>query len=230
MIYAGIVAGGTGSRMGADVPKQFLEIGGKPIIVHTVSRFLSVEEISCVYAAVHPEWLDYSMKLIEKYFSDEPRVKIIAGGSDRNSTVFNIINKIKSENGIYDNDIILTHDAVRPFVTAEIIRKNISCLCESYACTTAVSAVDTILQSSDGHVVSNTLPRNQLYHAQTPQSFNISRLIAAYDSLSDDEKSTLTDTCSIFSVKGLSVRIVDGDAKNIKITTPSDLKIAEAFV
>ncbi|MDO5125687.1 MAG: 2-C-methyl-D-erythritol 4-phosphate cytidylyltransferase [Ruminococcus sp.] len=227
MIFAGIVAGGTGTRMGADIPKQFLKIGGKPIIMCTLEKFLDFRDIDRIYLGVHPDWVDFTKELIETYYLDDKRIVIVNGGQDRNSTVFNIINSIISEYGCNDDDIILTHDGVRPFVTTEIIAENIKTAQSYNACGTFISSVDTIIRSVDGKTVSDVPFRHEMFQAQTPQSFNISRLREVYASLTDDEKSKLTDTCSIFTVKGLPVHIVKGDVLNMKITTANDLKIAD---
>lgn len=229
MIFAGIVAGGTGTRMGADKPKQFLEIGGKPIIIHSLMKFLAVDEIDRIYLGVHPDWIDYTDNLIKQFGLDSNRIEIVKGGNDRNSTVFNIIDCIIAENGKNADDIILTHDAVRPFVTREIILDNIACASKKSACGTYISAVDTVIRSADGEIVTVVPSRAEMFQAQTPQSFNISRLCEVYSSLTDDEKARLTDTCSVFTTKGLPVHIVKGDVTNIKITTANDLIIAEAF-
>ncbi len=230
MIYAGIVAGGTGSRMGTDIPKQFLCLKDKPIIIHAILKFLSVSKIDKIYIAVHPDWIEYTNDLLSKHLESTDNICVIEGGIDRNSTVFNIINYINENIGISDDDIILTHDAVRPFVSEKIILDNIKGAKRYSACTTAISAVDTILQSSDNTVITKTPPRKQMYHAQTPQSFSISYLIETYNTLTDDEKSSLTDTCSIFTAKKIPVYIVNGDVSNFKITTPFDLKIAQAVI
>ena len=120
MIFAGIVAGGTGTRMGASMPKQFLDLCGKPILIHTIERFLGIDKIDKIYIGVHPDWTEYCFDLIKKYDLDLNKISIVVGGSDRNSTVFNIINEIIFENGSSDDDIILTHDAVRPFINSRI--------------------------------------------------------------------------------------------------------------
>ncbi len=227
MIFAGIVAGGTGTRMGADIPKQFLTLCGKSIIIHTIEQFLTVSRIDKIYLGIHPEWTEYCDDLLIKYKLPKDRISIVGGGIDRNSTVFNIIKQIISDFEIGTNDIILTHDGVRPFVTKDIIIKNIKTASQYGACGTYIQAIDTIIQSSDGITVSNVPERSQMFQAQTPQSFNIAKLIKAYASLSESEKSMLTDTCSIFTAKGLPIRIVEGDSYNIKITTAKDLKLAE---
>lgn len=230
MIFAGIVAGGTGSRMGADIPKQFIELGGRPILIYTIEKFLQVSEIDKVYVGVHSEWIDYTNRLISKFFPNSSKTCIVAGGNDRNSTVFNIVDKIKSEYEISDNDIILTHDGVRPFVSRDIILENIKSTIKYNACTTAITAIDTLLYSEDNLTITSTPPRNKMYHAQTPQSFNLRNLLEVYCSLNDGEKALLTDTCSIYTAKGLPVKIVNGDVSNIKITTPFDLKIANSLI
>lgn len=176
MIFAGIVAGGTGTRMGADIPKQFLKIGEKPIIVHTISRFLENKNIEKIYLGVHPDWIEYTNKILSEYNLDNSRISIIKGGTDRNSTVFNIIDLIVNEYNINDSDIILTHDGVRPFVTQKVINNNIDAALKYGACGTYIPAVDTIIRSQDGNIVSEVPPRPEMFQAQTPQSFNILKL------------------------------------------------------
>ncbi|MGN1133460.1 MAG: 2-C-methyl-D-erythritol 4-phosphate cytidylyltransferase [Oscillospiraceae bacterium] len=229
MIYAGIVAGGTGTRMGANIPKQFLELCGKPIIIHTIEKFAAIKKIDRIYIGVHSDWTDYLYELINKYHLNKDKISVICGGSDRNSTVFNIIFKIEKDNGINDNDIIITHDGVRPFITADIINDNIKAAEKYDACGTYISAIDTIVQSDDGKTVKNTLPRSEMYQAQTPQSFKITKLLAIYDSLTEYQKQLLTDTCSVFTVKSLPIHIVKGSPLNIKITTANDMITGEAI-
>ncbi len=227
MIFAGIVAGGTGTRMGADIPKQFLKIGEKPIIIHTISRFLENKNIEKIYLGVHPDWIEYTNKILSEYNLDNSRISIIKGGTDRNSTVFNIIDLIVNEYNINDSDIILTHDGVRPFVTQKVINNNIDAALKYGACGTYIPAVDTIIRSQDGNIVSEVPPRPEMFQAQTPQSFNILKLKNTYKSLTEVEKEKLTDTCSVFTIKGLPIHIVEGDVLNMKITTAHDLKIAD---
>lgn len=227
MIYAGIVAGGTGTRMGADMPKQFLDLCGKPIIIHTIEKFIKIKAIDRIYVGVHPEWIEHCKDLIAKFDLDKKRISILPGGHDRNSTVFNIIEKINSDNKLTNDDIIITHDGVRPFVTEQIILDNISMLKTHDACGTYISAVDTIINSADGKTVTAVPPRNEMYQAQTPQSFKALKLLDVYNSLNDTEKAQLTDTCSIFTIKGLPVHIVNGNSINIKITTAKDLELAK---
>ena len=229
MIFAGIVAGGCGSRVkSAVIPKQFIEIGGVPIILRTVKAFLSVAEIDMVYVGIKPDWHEYTDKLFERFGIDKKRVRVIDGGADRNGTVMNIANAISAEYGENEKDIILTHDAVRPFVTEKIIRDNISAMSKHSACGTYMPAADTIIRS-DGEKVRETLNRSELYQAQTPQTFRLGELRRNYYSLSEEQNKKLTDTCSVFTACNEDIYLVVGDAMNFKITTDSDLRMANAL-
>lgn len=227
MIFAGIVAGGSGTRMkSVGVPKQFIRILGKPMIIYTVQKFAEQRHINDIYIGIKPDWHEFMDQLLEEYQIDRQRVHVIDGGSDRNETVMNIVSAIKAKHRVKKGDIILTHDAVRPFVTEKIIEDNIIGALKYSACGTYVKCIDTIIRSNDAETVDSTLDRSTLYRAQTPQSFDITLLDKYYNQLDDEQKSRLTDTCSIFTSVGEKIHIVDGDVINIKITTENDLIIA----
>ena len=155
MIYAAILAGGKGSRMGStDVPKQFLELDGKPIIIHTIEKMLMCDRFEKVIIGINPDWKSYCEDLIAKHIGDNDKIIVCAGGADRNGTLTNVIDVIDGINGIGDDDIIVTHDAVRPFVTKRIIEDNIDAALKYGACDTVVPATDTIVRSDEGKVIS----------------------------------------------------------------------------
>ena len=227
MIFAGIVAGGSGTRMkNVGVPKQFIRILGKPMIIYTVQKFAEQRHINDIYIGIKTDWHEFMDQLLEEYQIDRQRVHVIDGGSDRNETVMNIVSAIKAKHRVKKGDIILTHDAVRPFVTEKIIEDNIIGALKYSACGTYVKCIDTIIRSNDAETVDSTLDRSTLYRAQTPQSFDITLLDKYYNQLDDEQKSKLTDTCSIFTSVGEKIHIVEGDVINIKITTENDLIIA----
>lgn len=231
MIYGAILAGGIGSRMKlADMPKQFLPLGDKPIIMHTLEKFLISTRLDKVYIGVHPSWISYLNDLIEKHIEDDSRIHVVAGGTDRNSTIFNIINAIEENQGINEDDIVVTHDSVRPFITLRILEDNIDAALEYGACDTVVGATDTIVESRDGISISNIPPRKYMYQGQTPQSFNINKLKGLYTDLSNKEKKDLTDACNIFVKRDEYVHLVKGEVSNIKITTVNDYEIAQAMI
>ena len=230
MVFGAILAGGKGTRMGIDKPKQFLMLGEKPIIIHTIEKFMLCEEIEQIFVGVHPDWIDYMEDLISKYIQNDRLVILVPGGTDRNGTIFNIVDEIEKRYGESEEHIIVTHDSVRPFVTLRIIEENIDAALKYGACDTVVSAVDTIVCSKDNNMISEIPDRRYMFQGQTPQSFNIILLKKLYHDLSDEEKSILTDACKICVVRNVPVKLVRGEVSNIKITTMDDMKIAQAMI
>lgn len=232
MIFAGILAGGTGTRMNVtNMPKQFLMLGKKPIIIHTVEKFLLCNKIDIVYLGVHKDWVNYCEELIEKYIETRKnKIRIIEGGEDRNGTIMNIINDIEKEYPNESNSIIVTHDAVRPFVSLKIIEENIEGAKEYGACDTVIPATDTIVKSENGIDITEIPNRKFLYQGQTPQSFKLSILKELYNRINEDDKRELTDACKICVINGKNVKMVYGDSLNIKITTIEDYTIAQAIL
>ncbi len=215
----------------ADMPKQFLPLGDKPIIIHTVEKFLTCSKFERVYIGVHPDWINYMNDLIEKHLGLlKEKVKVVAGDSDRNGTILNIVTAIEEDFGESDEHIIVTHDAVRPFVTLRMIEENVEAAKKHGAADTVVAAVDTIVVSDDGKFITNIPERRRMYQGQTPQSFNINIFKKLYNSLTEEEKGVLTDACKICVVRNHPVYLVEGSYTNIKVTTPGDYKIAQAMV
>lgn len=233
MIYAAILAGGKGTRMGnTEIPKQFLNIGEKPIIIHTIEKFVLCLRIDKIIVITPAQWIEHTIDIIRKYIPLEisNKVHVCEGGTDRNESIMNGIKYIEDNYGINDEDIIVTHDSVRPFITHRIIEENIDMAIEYGAVDTVVPAIDTIVESIDNNTISNIPRRDFMYQGQTPQTFNIKKLVRLYNSLIDSEKEILTDAAKIFVVKGEKVKLVKGELFNIKITTPYDLKLANALV
>lgn len=231
MIFGAILAGGIGSRMNiADMPKQFLMLGNKPIIIHTVEKFLLCKKFDKIYIGVHPDWFLYMTDLIKKYELDVDKLVLVNGGKDRNSTIFNIIKHIRENYEKNDNDIIVTHDAVRPFVTERIIEENIDTALKYGACDTVINATDTIVVSENDKTIDNIPNRKNMYQGQTPQSFKINLIYDLYNDLNEEEKEILTDACKICAVRNYPVYLVKGEVSNLKITTITDYKIANVMV
>lgn len=232
MIYAGILAGGKGTRMGLqEKPKQFLELGSRPILIHTIEKFLMVPEIDVIAVGVHPDWVTYAEDLIEKYLSPyQERILIVEGGSDRNGTIKLLIEGLSAVAPIDSEAIIVTHDSVRPFVSIKSIQENIR-LAQSYdAVDTVVEATDTIVQSTDGLLITDIPERRFLYQGQTPQTFKMQDFLELYEQLEPAQAELLTDACKIFVVNNKRVALARGDYSNIKITTVTDLKIARSMI
>lgn len=228
MIFGVIVAGGVGSRMGADIPKQFLDLDGCPIIVHTLKAFLKCQRLDQIYMGVHPEWVDHMAELVRGYVPAEmqQRVHLVSGGGERNDTIMNVIAQIETDFGKNEKHYIITQDGVRPFVSQRLIEANIDAVLEYDAVDTAIPAVDTIIVSDDGMFIDDIPERKYLYQSQTPQSFRMDLLKDLYEGLTPEEKSILTDARKICTVRQVPVHIVPGEISNMKITTAMDYKIA----
>lgn len=231
MVYGVILAGGVGKRMGGgDKPKQFYNIGGKPIIIHTIEKFVLMSEFERILVLTPRDWIEYTSKLIEKHIGANGRVVVLEGGKTRNETLMNAINYIDLEHKLNEETIIVTHDAVRPFVTGRIISENINAMEACDACDTVIPATDTIVESVDDTLISNIPNRKYLYQGQTPQTFKAMKLKTIYESLTEEEKDVLTDAAKIFVIRGEKVCLVLGETFNIKITYPFDLTVAEALI
>lgn len=232
MNYGVVVAGGIGTRMGSDKPKQFLTIGDKPVIVHTVEKFVICNDFAKVIVLTPADWIEYTRDIMKKHLGENMmnRIALVQGGETRNETIMNAIAHIESEYGLDEDTIIVTHDAVRPFVTSRIIRENID-MAEKFGATdTVFPATDTIVESQDGDVISFIPDRSKLYQGQTPQSFRAKELRDTYMSLTEDEKNILTDATKIYVLKGKPVKLIMGESFNIKITYPYDLTVAESLL
>lgn len=230
MVYGVVLAGGVGKRMGNDKPKQFLTVGGKPILIHTLEKFIVFPEFDKVIVLCPEAWSAQTKSLIKKHIGENDKVVVINGGETRNDTIMNAIKYIDSEGNLDDETIIVTHDSVRPFVTHRILADNVKAAKEFGACDTVIAATDTIVQSLDNTIISEIPDRSKMYQGQTPQSFKAKKLRTLYESLTQEEKDILTDAAKIFVVKGEKVQLVEGEVFNIKVTYPYDLRVAEALL
>ena len=231
-VYAAILAGGSGSRMGnPDKPKQFWEMGDRPVIAHTVEKFCLVSQFEKVIVLSPESWINQTRDILKRFmpqFID--KIVVIAGGAERNDTIMNAIAYIEGSFGLADGDIIVTHDAVRPFVSYRIIEDNIEAARKYGACDTVIPATDTIVQSVDGELIGSIPQRSEYYQGQTPQSFNAKMLKGLFAELTDDEKAILTDACKICVLKGHPVALVRGSVSNMKLTYTNDMRIARAML
>ena len=231
MVFGVILAGGMGSRMGnVEKPKQFLTVGEKPIIIHTLEKFFVMDEFEKIVVLCPNEWVSHTKNLVKKYLPQNEKIVVIAGGTTRNETIMNSIGYIEENYGLQEDTIIVTHDSVRPFVTHRIIMDNIKAAMKSGACDTVIAATDTIVESQEGAKISFIPDRSKMYQGQTPQSFNAKKLKDLYLGLDEEEKEILTDAAKIFVMKGEDVSLVEGEVFNIKITYPYDLKVAETLL
>lgn len=225
MIIAVILAGGRGTRMkSTQFPKQFLTIGGEPILRLTVDKFLCSSRIDRIVVAAPSVWLSHTKDLLKGLGYE--KVSVCAGGATRQESLYNALTFIQQEFSAPDDTIIVSHDVARPFVTLRIIEDNIDAMADADAVDTVVSASDTIVQSVDGKTVSDVPERSQMYQGQTPQTFRLRQFTDIYSTLSETYLAKVTDAVRILAEHGCKVRMVQGELFNIKITTEYDLGLA----
>jgi 2-C-methyl-D-erythritol 4-phosphate cytidylyltransferase len=224
-----IPAAGLGTRMAPvgkkGVPsKQFFEIQGVPIVIHTLRVFARNNQISQIVVALRKNEIERFTRQLEKEKLNA-KVELVEGGEHRQESVANALAHLKAAPG----DIVLVHDAVRPFVDDEIIANVIHEAEKHGAAIAGLPAVDTIKQverAAEGAIITSTIPRERVVQAQTPQGFRYELIKRAFDSAMADSFSG-TDEASLVERLGESVWVVMGSARNIKITTPADMELAE---
>lgn len=230
MICAGILAGGTGTRMGAGLPKQFLELDGVPILIRTVKVFLDAGCFDRIYVAVTSGWEEYASELISRSFGQESIIEVITGGSDRTGSILCVIDAMervcKAQGEDVGNMMLVTHDAARPFATGRMIAESIREAGRTGCAGTAIPAVDTVFVSADGVGIDDIPPRREMFQMQTPQTFRVGLFQKALASLDDAQRKEVTDVCGVFVRAGMDVSFVRGDRSNVKITEPADMALA----
>ncbi|MDF2802142.1 MAG: 2-C-methyl-D-erythritol 4-phosphate cytidylyltransferase/D-ribitol-5-phosphate cytidylyltransferase [Anaerocolumna sp.] len=230
-VFGVVLAGGLGSRMGnTDTPKQYMDLGGKPVIIHTIEKFHIHPEIENIVVLCPKAWVKHTENLLKKYISNLDSIHVIEGGDTRNETIMSAIGFIEEKYGLYEDTIIVTHDSVRPFISHRIISDNISCAKKYGACDTVIPSSDTIVRSDDGGYITDIPERKFMYQGQTPQSFKAKMLKEMFLALNEEEKNILTDAAKILVLKGQKVYLIQGEVSNIKITYPFDLRVAQALL
>jgi 2-C-methyl-D-erythritol 4-phosphate cytidylyltransferase len=233
-----VPAAGLGTRMASPprakekkpATKQFTELGGVPILIHTLRKFVASPEVSEIYVALRGNEIEGFRARLEKDAKDILRKKIhlVEGGEHRQHSVANAIRSVSAN----DDDVVLVHDAVRPFVTEEIIHDVIRAAQKYGAAIAGVPAVDTVKQverTSDGALITATIPRERVVMAQTPQGFRYDVIKKAFDEAAADGF-VGTDEASLVERSGHAVAVVMGSARNIKITAPADMELAEFYL
>lgn len=230
MIFAAMLAGGTGTRMELEKPKQFEIVGDKPILAHSIQKFLEVDDIDKIIVSSPKEYIETTKNLIEEYFNNNPRLSVIQGGETRNGTILNSIDYVKSNYKDDEDPILITHDASRIFVSPKLIKNSILELENHDAASPVIPAIDVIFESKQEGKLTDIPLRKFLVHSQTPQSFKINKFLEIYQDLSAEEITKLDEAMMLFFLRDGDISLFEGDPINFKITRKVDLKIAEAYL
>lgn len=233
MNIAIIFAGGVGKRLAnennSSIPKQFLKINNKPIIIHTLELFQEHEEIDKIYIAIHPEYFEYMQKLVRHYYITKT-AGIVKGGATGQESIYKALKLAQQENS--DNDIVLIHDGVRPNITSKVISANIECAKQKGNAITCTSCQETILISKNGINPEQVPYRKNTYSAQAPQSFKLGAIVEAHKEMQkiNPNYDDIVDSCTLLKTLGQQTYMVDGNRGNIKITTIEDLYLLRALI
>jgi len=221
-VCAVVPAGGTGTRMGGTVPKQFLELNGKPILYYTLKTLQDCGIISELILVV-PE-KEYDNACTDWLGKPEIVTKVVVGGKKRQDSVYNGFCELSPQ-----TEIVLVHDGVRPFLSHQMIQESVDAAREYGAAITAIRVNDTIKKVEDSGLVSKTVDRDGLWRVQTPQVFRYELLEEAFKK-ANSEKFYGTDEGTLIEHLGKPVKVVEGSEQNIKITRPEDLRLSEIFI
>lgn len=219
-----IMAAGSGTRMGSDTPKQFLEVNGEPILWHTLKAFNDNKSVDAIYIVTNRSYFN---KVNEVSAEFEKVIDLVEGGETRQESVFNGLKYLK-KNGMIDEDIVLIHDAARPLVSDEIITNNVLACEKEGAVVTSISASDSIVRSTDNETISQSENRKEIYQNQTPQTFKLGIVYSAYKKF-ENELTKYTDDGQIVFAYGQKIHLVNGSKLNFKVTTPEDLEMVKAL-
>jgi 2-C-methyl-D-erythritol 4-phosphate cytidylyltransferase len=221
-----VLAGGVGSRIGADVPKQLLEIGGRTILGHAIAAFDSHPEVDEVIVMMAPGFVDRARGIVESGGYTKVSV-VLEGAETRSGTTVRALDQLGDE-----ECNVLLHDAARPLVTRRIISDCIEALHDHRAVNVAVPSADTIIEVTAENTIAAVPPRALLRRVQTPQAFRASVIKAAYARAEGDHGFTATDDCSVVLryLPEEPIWVVTGDERNLKVTTPTDLALAESLL
>lgn len=227
MNIAIILAAGSGTRIKqSKIPKQFIEIDKKPIVIYTFEKFMNNENIDEIIIVCHPDWIEYLNQAMDRFKYSTNYTHITAGGLTRNDSIKMGLNYINKNLKIKSDDIVLTHDGARIFISSKTINENIEWAKKFGSVGTVVPSTDTIVCSLNGQKIDSIPNRNHLFNSQTPQSFSLEILNDIYH----DNSSDTSDACTLAVKKGYDVYIVNGEHSNIKITTDFDIEILETMI
>ncbi len=224
-----IFAGGVGKRMHSkDIPKQFLKMHDKPIIIHTLELFESNPEIDAIVISCVRDYMGYMNELVNKYNLKKVQ-SIVPGGSTGQESIFNGL-KAAEKIGNRKKDIVLIHDGVRPLINAKTIHDNIESVKQHGSAITSVKAKETIVVVDDDEAISSVNDRPHSRLARAPQSFYLNDILTAHETALRENRKDFIDSCSMMTFYGKKLYLVDGPQENIKITTPDDFYTMRALL
>lgn len=224
-----VFAGGTGQRMNTKTkPKQFLELNGKPIIIHTIDNFERHPQIDAVIVVCLEDWIPYMQEILNRYRIEKVNW-VVPGGATGQQSIRKGLDTLWSDDTVPKDAFVLIHDGVRPLINSELISRNIACAEQYGNAITVTPASETIIRVTPQDEVSDILDRSKCRMARAPQTFRLSDIMDAHRCAERDGEHNMIDSAMLMSHYGIPLHIVEGPVENIKITTPSDFYIFRAI-
>lgn len=223
-----ILSGGVGSRMGLNIPKQYVLVNGEPVIIYCIKTFLENEQTDAIVIGVADEWKEFVQENIKKLDPKKP-IYYSQPGETRQYSIYNALKAIRL-NGYSDDDIVIIHDAARPLVSHELINRCYAGCMEADGVMPVIPVKDTTYLSEDGKHIQSLLNRSHLWSGQAPEAFRLGKYLKLHDEMQREELLLINGSTEIAYKAGLNCQMVEGDPMNFKITTPEDLSNFEAII
>ena len=227
MVIALLTAAGSGTRMKLDIPKQFLHVENKPLIIHTLEKFQQHPSIDKIIVVTIPSWMDV-LKSYAKQFGITKLEWVVPGGATGQESIHNGLMKLKEE--CSPDDVVMIHDGNRCMVSQEIISNSIATFREHGGAITAIPCVEAVFRSQDGKSSDISIPREQLFRTQTPHTYTLDKLLWAHEEAEKRGIEATAATCTLMNELGETIYFSEGSEENLKITTMADLHIMEALL
>lgn len=224
-----IFAGGSGERMGSGIPKQFIEVEGKPIIIHTLEIFEEHPLVDAIYVACRSDYIKKLERMTKKSFITKIS-GIVPGGMTGQESIYKGLKAAFDSEG--PDNVVLIHDGVRPCITPDTITRNIEVQREKGTAITCNKFFETPAISKDSTMVDSLIDREEMYVVQAPQTFNLGEIISEHDKLREINPTYkgVIDSCTLMKNAGKDIFLVEGNRGNIKVTTPEDLYVFRAML
>lgn len=228
MVVALLTAAGSGVRMGQDIPKQFLHVENKPVIIHTMEAFQRHPSVDAIIVVTIPSWIEV-VKAYAKQFDITKLRWVVPGGSTGQESIYNGLKVLKQE--LNESDVVMIHDGNRCMVSDDIISDSLATFYRQGSAVAAIPCVEAVFRSDDGGVSSNnSIPREQLYRTQTPHTYTLSKLLWAHQEALKQGIENTAASCTLMQQLGEVVYFSKGSEENLKITTVDDMMIFKALL
>lgn len=227
MNIALLTAAGSGSRMHQDIPKQFLHINNKPIIIYTMEAFEHNPQIDAMIVITLESWKDF-IWAYAKQFNITKLKWVVSGGASGQESIYNGLMKLKEN--CKETDVILVHDGNRPLITNDIIANSLSVFSKFGSAVAAIPCTEAVFKSTDGFSSTISIPREKLFRTQTPHTYTLGKLLWAHEQAKEKNITNSTATCTLMQKLGETIYLSKGSEKNFKLTTLEDIDIFRAFL